>query len=212
MNKHIYYALILVLFSCHNNSSTDETSHQEEIILSKEQKIINLYTTSVIPLFAEYKEVVIPTDFVIDENDLGINAGAAFGYVEISMGLVNVSKESVQLFALSHEVAHIVTLSQAKLFNYQSSIPKGTLTNDYKKAEYLADLIAIYLIKIHQPEHFESLLSNFKYLESLLGVSTFTHPSGTERINAINEYLALSKETNSTVAFKEMYAKFWNMD
>jgi len=197
--------------ACNSNSSNEVILPENEIIpLTKEEEIIKLYNESVLPLFKEYSDVEIPTEFKIDKNDLGINAGASFGYVEVSQGLINLTKQDIQLFALAHEVAHIVTISQARLFGLQGSIPKGTVTNEYKKAEYLADLIAIHLINTKLNNEFHLLKSNFPYLQNLLGGASFTHPSGIDRINSINMYL--ENTLVSDKAFKINFLRIWKME
>ncbi|AUC84956.1 hypothetical protein CW731_06470 [Polaribacter sp. ALD11] len=213
MKKSIILLFSILILGC-NSNSTNEVIHSEneDILLTKEEEIVKIYNKSVLPLFKEYSDAEIPTQFKIDKNDLGINAGAAFGYVEVSQGLVNLSKEEIQLFALAHEVAHIVTISQARLFDLQGSIPKGTVTNDYKKAEYLADLIAIHLIKIKLNKEFILLTSNFSFLQNLLGSATFTHPSGIDRISYINTYIENSITKSNDDAFKISFLRIWQME
>ena len=199
--------------ACNSNSSNEVILPENEIIpLTKEEEIIKIYNESVLPLFKEYSDVEIPTEFKIDKSDLSINAGASFGYVEISQGLINVTKKHIQLFALSHEVAHIVTIPQARLFGLEGSIPKGSITNDYKKAEYLADLIAIHLIKSKLNNEFRLLSTDFPFLQNLLGGSSFTHPSGSDRINEIQTYLENSISTNNDEAFKTSFLRIWKME
>ncbi|QXP69780.1 hypothetical protein H0I29_14305 [Polaribacter sp. R2A056_3_33] len=213
MKKSFLVLFSFLMFACNSNSSNEVIlPENEEIPLTKEEEIIKIYNESVLPLFKEYSDTEIPTQFKIDKNDLGINAGAAFGYVEVSQGLVNLTKEDIQLFALTHEVAHIVTIKQARLFDLQGSIPKGTVTNDYKKAEYLADLIAIHLIKTKLNKEFNLLTSNFPFLQDLLGDTTFTHPSGSDRINCINTYLENTLVTSNDIAFKNTFLNIWQME
>lgn len=201
------------MFACELNSTNEEiVPPNKEIPLTKLESIIKLYNESVFPLFKNYKNVVVPTDFKVDKDDLSINAGASFGHVEVSQGLINVTKKHIQLFALSHEVAHIVTISQAKIFGLQGSIPKGAITNDYKKAEYLADLIAIHLIKSKLNKEFSLLSTDFPFLQNLLGNSTFTHPSGSDRINDIQTYLENSISTNNDESFKINFLRIWKME
>ena len=201
------------MFACELNSTNEEiVPPNKEIPLTKLESIIKLYNESVFPLFKNYKNVVVPTDFKVDKDDLSINAGASFGHVEVSQGLVNVTKEHIQLFALSHEVAHIVTISQARTFGLQGSIPKGIITNDYKKAEYLADLIAIHLIKTELNKAYHLLSADFVFLENLLGGSTFTHPSGKERINEIQTYLKETILTDNEDAFRTNFIRIWQME
>ncbi|WP_157603537.1 M48 family metalloprotease [Polaribacter atrinae] len=213
MKKSLLVLLSFLMFACNSNSTSEVIlPENEDLPLTKEEEIIRIYNESVLPLFKEYSEAEIPTQFKVDKNDLGINAGAAFGYVEVSQGLVNLTKEDIQLFALTHEVAHIVTISQARLFDLQGSIPKGTVTNDYKKAEYLADLIAIHLIKTKLSKEFNLLTSNFPFLQKLLGAATFTHPSGVDRINYLNTYIENALVTSNDVAFKNSFLRIWQMD
>lgn len=213
MKKSFLVLLSFLMFACNSNSTSEVILHEnEDLPLTKEEEIIRIYNESVLPLFKEYSEAEIPTQFKVDKNDLGINAGAAFGYVEVSQGLVNLTKEDIQLFALTHEVAHIVTISQARLFDLQGSIPKGTVTNDYKKAEYLTDLIAIHLIKTKLSKEFNLLTSNFSFLQKLLGAATFTHPSGVDRINYIQSYLEKSISTTNDDAFNNSFLRIWQMD
>ncbi len=201
------------MFACNTNSSNEEVfPPNKEISLTKEESIIKVYNESVLPLFKNYMDVEIPTQFKVDKDDLSINAGATFGYVEVSQGLVNLTKEHIQLFALTHEVAHIVTISQSRIFGLEGSIPKGAITNDYKKAEYLADLIAIHLIKTKLNNEFRLLSTDFPFLENLLGGSTFTHPSGSDRMNEIQTYLENSLSTNNDEAFKINFLRIWEME
>ena len=213
MKKTFLILFSFLMFACESNSTNEEiVPPNKEIPLTKEESIIKIYNESVLPLFKNYKNVVVPTDFKVDKDDLSINAGASFGYVEVSQGLVNVTKEHIQLFALSHEVAHIVTISQARTFGLQGSIPKGIITNDYKKAEYLADLIAIHLIKTELNKAYHLLSADFVFLENLLGGSTFTHPSGKERINEIQTYLKETILTDNEDAFRTNFIRIWQME
>ena len=213
MKKTFLILFSFLMFACESNSTNEEiVPPNKEIPLTKLESIIKLYNESVFPLFKNYKNVVVPTDFKVDKDDLSINAGASFGHVEVSQGLVNVTKEHIQLFALSHEVAHIVTISQARTFGLQGSIPKGIITNDYKKAEYLADLIAIHLIKTELNKAYHLLSADFVFLENLLGGSTFTHPSGKERINEIQTYLKETILTDNEDAFRTNFIRIWQME
>ena len=213
MKKTFLILFSFLMFACESNSTNEEiVPPNKEIPLTKEESIIKIYNESVLPLFKNYKNVVVPTGFKVDKDDLSINAGASFGYVEVSQGLVNVTKEHIQLFALSHEVAHIVTISQARTFDLQGSIPMGIITNDYKKAEYLADLIAIYLIKTELNKAYHLLSADFVFLENLLGGSTFTHPSGKERINEIQTYLKETILTDNEDAFRTNFIRIWQME
>jgi len=201
------------MFACNSNSSNEVIlPENDNIPLTKEEEIVKIYNESVLPLFKKYSGAEIPKQFKIDKNDLGINAGAAFGYVEVSQGLINLTKEDIQLFALAHEVAHIVTIPQARLFDLQGSVPKGTVTNDYKKAEYLADLIAIHLIKVKLNKEFILLTSNFSFLQNLLGSTTFTHPSGIDRISYIKTYIENTITKSNDDAFKISFLRIWEME
>lgn len=202
-----------LMFACNSNSSNEVIlPENDNIPLTKEEEIVKIYNESVLPLFKKYSGAEIPKQFKIDKNDLGINAGAAFGYVEVSQGLINLTKEDIQLFALAHEVAHIVTIPQARLFDLQGSVPKGTVTNDYKKAEYLADLIAIHLIKVKLNKEFILLTSNFSFLQNLLGSTTFTHPSGIDRISYIKTYIENTITKSNDDAFKISFLRIWEME
>ncbi|WP_166382311.1 MULTISPECIES: hypothetical protein [unclassified Polaribacter] len=213
MKKSFLFLFLFLMFACNTNSSNEEVfPPNKEISLTKEESIIKVYNESVLPLFKNYMDVEIPTQFKVDKDDLSINAGATFGYVEVSQGLVNLTKEHIQLFALTHEVAHIVTISQSRIFGLEGSIPKGAITNDYKKAEYLADLIAIHLIKTKLNNEFRLLSTDFPFLENLLGGSTFTHPSGSDRMNEIQTYLENSLSTNNDEAFKINFLRIWEME
>ncbi|SDW73857.1 Peptidase family M48 [Lutibacter oricola] len=211
MNKYhniVFLVLLIVVNSC--NTSSGITNENEQV-LSNKDLLIKTYSEVVIPLFKQF-DVEIPTDFVVDEKDLTINAGASFGYVEVSKGLINSNKRDVQIFVLAHELAHIVTLKQASLFNLKGSIPKGTETNDYQKSEYLADLIAFHLINTKLTDQNEALILNFNYLESLFGPQSFTHPSGINRIKFLNEYLSMCNGVNNNEIFKLLFIKIWKMD
>ncbi len=207
---HLFFGIVLCLIvSCSNSNSIIK---EEPVPLSNKEKIKKLYVEKIIPLFKEYTEATIPTTFKIDENDLSINAGAAFGYVEISKGLVDYNKEYIQLFVIAHEVAHIVTLNQAKKFNLGNSIPRGSLTNEYKKAEYLADLIAIHLINTQLNEQLNLVVNDFSVLSNLLGTKSFTHPSNIERIKEMKSYVNESLQQNPSIIFKKKFEEIWKMD
>ncbi|WP_281635657.1 hypothetical protein [Flavobacterium marginilacus] len=211
MNKYLFILLFACLCSC-NGCSSDSEDKNAEIVLSNEDLLIKRYNESVVPMFKSYNGIEIPSEFHVDAKDKTINAGASFGYVEVSQGLIEVKKQSLQIFVLSHEVSHIVTISQAKLFGLKGEIPRGAITNDYKKAEYLADLIAVHLMQTKLPKEFESLYADFDYLQQLFGAATFTHPSGLDRINSLKEYLHNSKEENEPTAFKKQFLSIWNRD
>lgn len=208
MNKYLMIVLFVCVSSC-NSSSSNEEDKKEEVVLSNQELLIKRYNELVIPMFKSCKGIEIPIDFQVDSKDKTINAGASFGYVEVSQGLIEAKNEAIQVFVLSHEVAHIVTLSQARLFDLQGEIPRGATTNDYKKAEYLADLIAVHLIQTQLPKEFESLFVDFDYLQQLLGSTTFTHPSGLDRIKSLKKYLSNSKEETEAVAFKNQFLSVW---
>lgn len=211
MNKYLFILLFACLCSC-NGCSSDSEDKSAEIVLSNEDLLIKRYNELVVPMFKSYNGIEIPSEFHVDTKDKTINAGASFGYVEVSQGLIEVKKQSLQIFVLSHEVSHIVTISQAKLFGLKGEIPRGAVTNDYKKAEYLADLIAVHLMQTKLPKEFESLYADFDYLQQLLGPATFTHPSGLDRVNSLKEYLLNSKEENEPTAFKKQFLSIWNRD
>ena len=213
MKKYVLLVFTGLMFACHSSNSTDENNEQKEnIVLTKEEKIIKLYHESVLPIFKNYQEAGIPSEFTIDKKDLGIDGGAAEGYLVVSQGLVNLSKKNIQLFALSHEVGHIVTIKQARLFGLIGDISSGNMTNDYKKAEYFADLIAIHLIKTKLPESFILLAEDFPYLQNLLGTADSMHPSGKDRIASMNTYIQNSKENGDEEAFKNRFIAIWKMD
>lgn len=207
--KNLIILLIFIAFSCESSSIKKD---EIPIDLTEEETLKKLFSKTIKPLFKTYKDVVIPNDFRIDEEDNSINAGAADNYLEVSKGLVNSKKEYIQVFVLAHEISHIVTLNQANTFMLSESIPSGVVTNDYKKAEYLADLIAIHLINIYEKELSEILQSNFETLKDLLGNKTFTHPAGNERVNLMKKYLAKEKSDNSSNAFKEVFEEIWSMN
>ncbi|MBE7641690.1 hypothetical protein GUB10_15245 [Salegentibacter sp. BLCTC] len=212
MKNYILF-LFLIISSCNSTTSQVEPlAKGEEQFLNRENKIINLYTTAAVPLFNDYKCINIPAKLQVDEKDYSINAGAAIDYIEISRGLINLESSTIQLFVLAHELAHIATLSQAKSFGLPGEIPAGKRTNEYKKAEYLADLIAFHLILKQRPEDFNFLKSNFSFLISLLGNGDFTHPSGQERIASIKKYILETEEQNIDIAFKNRFNKIFYMN
>jgi Zn-dependent peptidase ImmA (M78 family) len=203
--------LLLVFYGCQKNTdSKEEVIIEEE--LTKEEQLKKLYVESVIPLFENFKEVDIPTEFKIDIKDNSINAGASFGYVEVSQGLINNEKKQLQIFVLSHEVAHIVTINQASIFDLGDQIPDGAITNPYKKSEYLADLMAVHLIYKNLEPELKLLVSDFNNLTNLLGSSTFTHPSGVKRVALMLEYINGCKKTNADEMFKQLFKQIWEMN
>ena len=219
MNQFLIIIFSFLFIGCTKNVSSvtenEKTEIEEEIKeedITNEEKLMHIYKQLVKPLFEKYNDVEIPATFKIDTTDLSINAGASFGYVEVSQGLVNSKKEAIQVFTLAHELAHIITLKQASIFNLEGAIPRGTLTNDYKKAEYLADLIAVHLMKTKLPGKMEVLIKDFNYLENLLGAEIFTHPSGEDRIKSINKYLKNSTAENNEKVFRNNFVEIWHME
>ena len=61
------------------------------------------------------------------------------------------------------------------------------------------------------PEKLELLITEFNYLQNLLGFEIFTHPSGSDRIKLVNEYLKDSSVENNKETFKKVFVKIWNM-
>ena len=213
MKKSYILFSVIILFYCFGcNSNTSEKDEIIEEELTKEEVLKKRYADTVIPLFETFNNVEIPTEFIIDSKDNSLNAGASFGYVEVSQGLINYKKEYIQVYVLAHEVAHIVTLNQASLFGLQGAIPSGGVTNDYKKAEFLADLIAIHLINTQLPEQMKLIYSDFDNLKNLLGLGSFTHPSGLKRIDLMNQYLIGAETTTSSDSFETIFKQIWDMD
>jgi hypothetical protein len=212
MNKNLILVLFILLCSCNTNSFNNDGFDKEEVILSNQELLIKQYQELIIPLFKSYSMVDIPTEFQVDPQDTSINAGASFGFIEVSQGLVDAKMEAIRVFVLAHEVAHLVTIAQARLFSLEGPILRGTTTNDYKKSEYLADLIALHLIQSKLTKEFEYLLVDFDYLQQLLGSKTFTHPSGVDRILFLKEYLSIVKEKNEATAFRTQFLCIWKME
>lgn len=211
-NKQLLFLLFIIIsfVSCETNSTNKDDIPKDK--LSKKEQLERLYTTIVKPIFSTYKDAQIPNNFVVDTTDISINAGSTHEYLEVSQGLINDNKEHIQIFVLSHEIAHIVTLNQAKEFKIGNIIPSGKTINDYKKSEYLADLIAIHLINAHLPKQLKLLVQNFDKIEQLLGSSDFMHPSGKERVRMMKKYITDSKKTSSEITFKKMFIYIWNLD
>lgn len=212
MKKYILLIIISLIYSCNNDHSPEDQTKFQELDLDKGEELNKLYTESVLPLFADYENLNIPPELVIDEEDLNINAGAAFNYVEVSRGLVNADHLSIQIFVLAHEVAHIATTNQAIKFGLNGEIPRGTETNEYKKAEYLADLIAVHLIKKELPSQFNQLKSSCSTLKNLLGSEIFTHPSGVDRIASLEVYFQACVIQNDNISFQNRFKSIWKMN
>ncbi|WBX70761.1 M48 family metalloprotease [Tenacibaculum retecalamus] len=209
MKKLTILLITILLIGC----KTSATKNEDIIIeLTNEEQLNKLYQERIKPLFSSYRDIRIPNDFRIDKEDNSINAGAADGYIEASQGLVDYDKEYIKVYVLSHEIGHIVTLNQAGKFELGSQIPSGIETNDYKKAEYLADLIAIHLMLTKERVYGEELKQNLEVVQSLLGPEIFTHPSAVDRVEVMNLYIEKSFNEDSNIAFKEIFEKVWNMD
>ncbi|WBL22733.1 hypothetical protein [Zunongwangia sp. HRR-M8] len=210
--------LLGILFSCDEhhseNQSNDEDSPNsaESQSETKEEKLVDLYKVSVIPLFKDIPDVNPPVEIEINTEDLNIDAGAASGYLDVSQGLVDLENEAIQIFALAHEVAHMATIPQAKIFNLAETIPKGNVTNDYQKAEYLADLMAVHLIHLKLPETFELIQNDFETLQEILGAETFTHPSGENRILSMKLYIDDCSSKEEIKAFEQRFETIWTMN
>ena len=207
MRSTLLVLFVVIACSCNSNSLDDDQK-----TLTQEEQLIDLYIHEVTPLFEVYPDLNIPDELHIDEADHSVDAGAAFGYVEVSMGLVELEDPPIQIFVLAHELSHIATLTQAAAFNLEGEIPAGSETNDYKKAEYLADLIAFYLISKNEPEVYELLKQKLDYLEELLGTGDFTHPSGSSRIESLMQYIQAMETTSKETAFANRFKAIWTMD
>ncbi|MDO6813670.1 hypothetical protein [Tenacibaculum soleae] len=208
--KRLTILLITILLT---GCKTSATKNEDITIeLTNEEQLNKLYQERIKPLFSSYRDIMIPNDFRIDKEDSSINAGAADGYIEVSQGLVDYDKEYIKVYVLSHEIGHIVTLNQAQKFELGSQIPSGIKTNDYKKAEYLADLIAIHLMLTKEKTLGEELKQNLEVVQSLLGPEIFTHPSAVDRVELMNLYIEKSFNEDPNIAFEEIFEKIWNMD
>lgn len=201
------FLLMITMVCC---QSTVKEKKENISILTKQEQLELLYTTKVIPLFSAYSSVEIPTEFTVEEKDTTINARASFGYVEVSQGLINSDKETIQFFVLAHEVSHIVTILQAVTFGLGDEIPAGLTMNPYQKAELLADLTGLHLISMHQPTMRIVLESEFNFLKSVLGIGTFTHPSGDKRIKLFQEYYKKASLSTANDVYNEMFTEIWN--
>lgn len=209
MKKITILLIAILLIGCKTSAIKNEDIIVE---LTKEEQLNKLYQERIKPLFSLYKDIQIPNEFRIDKEDNSINAGAADSYIEVSQGLVDYDKEYIKVYVLSHEIGHIVTLNQAKKFELDSQIPSGIKTNDYKKAEYLADLIAIHLMLTKERVLGEELKQNLEVVQSLLGPEIFTHPSAVDRVALMREYIDNSTQENADESFKEIFGNIWNMD
>lgn len=211
-NKHFLFCVIILFYFF--NCQTTNTTHKNELTvekLSKEEQLQKLYSIVVKPMFTVYKNINIPSSFIIDTNNNSINAGAANNYLEVSQGLVNYDKKHIQIYVLAHEIAHIVTLNQASKFNLGNSIPPGKTMNEYKKSEYLADLIAIHLINLNEPKQIKLLNTDFDTIKQILGSSDYMHPSGAERVELMKKYINESEKELPSNTFKKMFIEIWNL-
>lgn len=157
--------------------------------------IKKVYTNNVLPMYYTY-DSNMPKDLVIDSKDKSINAGAAFGYIEVSQGLANHHDVFVQAFALTHEASHIATGEQLKKFGIEGGIPEGKNFNSYKKAELLADLMATHLLGAN---YYDAMPNFIEYLDEdsecfncsvFSKEGDFSHPSAKRRVKYIKEYAA----------------------
>lgn len=193
------------------NFNRKEVDLSGEKFKDKEERLRELYSETVVPLFKDLDNLNIPINFQVDEKDLSINAGAAFDYIEVSRGLINLENEPIQIFVLAHEISHLAILEQKQILGIQSELPKGSQVNDYKKVEYLSDLVAIHLIKTNYPQVFDLLLSNSCDLQEMLGTASFTHPSGKERIDSIKKYVRGTRKGNEEISFRNRFIDIWEM-
>lgn len=206
MVRKVFLCLLIYFVACESTTASKEKNE-----ITKEEQFKKKYNDVVVPLFIDYNGVNIPSDLTINKDDKTVDAGASFGYIEVSQGLIEYDKEYIKIYVLAHEVAHIVTLRQAEKFGLEKLIPSGKETNDYKKSEYLADLIAIHLINKNLPKQKKILYNDFNTLKLLLGRGDYMHPSGSERINMITVYLKGSQETSPSSSFKDTFIKIWNL-
>ena len=211
MKKIKLQVLIILLVTVAACNSTSEIVKEVVPTLNKQEQLELLYTAKVIPLFKAFESADIPTVLVVDTKDTSINAGASFGYVEVSQGLINSEKEWIQLFVLSHEVAHIVTISQAIKFELGEEIPAGVDVNPYQQAEYLADLMAVHLMLLHEPAQQIKLENDLVFLKSLFGTASFTHPSGEKRIELMQQYFKLARLSSPIDAFNYLFTQIWEL-
>lgn len=205
----LFFFILFCFFSCKTNSTSKNEVIEERI--SKEEQLQSLYISVVKPLFKTYKNTDIPDSFTVDVKDNSINAGASHNFLEVSQGLVNSEKKHLQIYVLAHELSHIVTLNQAELFGLRGAIPSGEQTNDYKKSEFLADLIAIHLMKTHLPKQFNLLQKDINSVKKILGNGNFMHPSGIDRVKLMQTYIDESRNKTSAVVFENIFRQIWNM-
>lgn len=205
----LFIFTLFCFFSCKTNSTSKNEVIEERI--SKEEQLQSLYISVVKPLFKTYKNADIPNKFTIDTKDNSINGGTTHRFLEVSQGLVNSEKKYLQVYVLAHEISHIVTLNQAKIFNLKGAIPSEKNTNDYKKSEYLADLIAIHLINTQLPEQFKPLYKDFNILKTILGNGDYMHPSGSKRVEMMENYINKTLNETPTVVFENIFKQIWNM-
>lgn len=212
MKKILLFSLICFFSGCvavNYNRHDEELSGEKK--LGKEGRLRELYSETVVPLFEGFKNVNIPTSFQVDQKDISINAGAAFEHIEVSMGLINLENEPIQIFVLAHEISHLAVLEQAQIFGLQGELPKESQLNNYKKTELISDLIAIHLIKTNHPVVFDLIEADFSVLQEILGPASFTHPSGKERIDSLKKYIRDIENTNEEISFRKRFIDIWEM-
>lgn len=170
------------------------------------------YKNEILPLFRRrYTATDLPTGLEVWEGGQ-VDGGAFDKTVFVYEGVYSLSRP-LRLWALAHETGHVVTVNEANKIGCGAAIPAP---GEYKKSEYLADLIATHIIFEGNPSLGESVKGLLTTLATELGGADSMHPSGADRTGVIGEYLAArgehraGDETLWNNAFAPLFRRVWN--
>ena len=141
----------VLIASCFGFKQTSlKSSSDSKNIFSSQLKDANakfqaLHIRKVMPMFTANFKAAIPNK-VETHTGNGLGNKVVPGLIFVYHGMINLNKDSLRIFALSHELAHIVILEQAVRFGLPDKIPSDYNMNDSIRSEFLADLIALHII------------------------------------------------------------------
>lgn len=174
----------------------DKQQPQETAYDKQKRAAKNLWSKTVKPAFrlafpkSTYRSIEkdLPPELVIDDQDEFDGSGGP-GTVVIYKKVVEEQDASILLYALCHETGHCVTA--AKLNAMKLAIPSlagesGKENPGAKQHEYIADLIAIDVIKTQLPESVQGVKDAMESIKDKLGNGGNMHPTGNQRMLKMN--------------------------
>lgn len=236
--KYYFYVLLLIAASCSSSGDSDgddsvvsrdtvkariaaDTTKPVKTIMpydktdledSEKVTVQEFYNKEILPLYSSYTKSEFPQTFTVDSSDLTINAGAAFGHLEISLGLVECTDDTIQMFAIAHELGHIVTLEQAERLNLGQEVPRGKTFNSYQKGELIADLMSVYSMSVRSRDYIGAIQRREPFFHELFADGDFAHPNSKIRLGNMFKYYELLKTMEPKAAMEKLFTEIWTME